>query len=139
MSRLLSTLLQHSYQETIAKMTEYFSPFLQCTTAIILGATAYYIYSLIKMANEIINELLPEVSHDPLKSDVKRQKLTECVLTGNSIKFCEKLIRKNKVKNLMLKKWINSSVIMKLSSSGQMVKSLGKSIIKMYLMGACAG
>ena len=54
-------LLQHSCQETIAKIIEYFSLILQCTTTIILGATAYCIYSLLKMAEASINDLLPEV------------------------------------------------------------------------------
>ena len=42
-----------------------------------------------KMANEIINDLLREVTYDPPKSEVKRQKLTECVLTGNSKQYLE--------------------------------------------------
>ena len=51
-------------------MIEYFSLILQCTTVIILWATAYCIYSIIEMANEIINDLLPEISHIPPKSEV---------------------------------------------------------------------
>ena len=43
------------------------------------------------MANEIINDLLPEVSQDPPKSEVKRQKLIECVLTGNSKQYLGKV------------------------------------------------
>ena len=71
--------LQQKCQKTIAKMLEYLSFLLQlqCITTIILGATAYYLYSLIKMANEIIDVLLLEVSHDPPKSEIKRQKLIE--------------------------------------------------------------
>ena len=42
------------------------------------------------MAYEIINDLLPEVSHNPPKSEVKRQKLTDCVLTGNSKQYLGK-------------------------------------------------
>ena len=78
----------------------YISITLQCTTAIILWATAYYIYSLIKMTNEIINDLLPEVSHDPPKSEVKRQKLIECVLTGNSKQYLRKAYTKEQIKKL---------------------------------------
>ena len=79
-------------------MIEYFSLILQCTTTITLWANAYYIYPLIKMANEIINELLPEVSHDQPKSEVKRQKLIECVLTGNSKQYLGKAYTEEQVK-----------------------------------------
>ena len=41
----------------------------------------------------IINDLLPEKSHDPPKSKVKRQKLIKCVLTRNS-KHTEEQINK---------------------------------------------
>ena len=58
---------------------------------IMLEATIYYLYSLIEMANEIIDDLvLLEVSHSPLKSDLKRQKLMECVLTRNSKQYLGK-------------------------------------------------
>ena len=42
------------------------------------------------MANEIICGSLPEVSYEPPKSEVKRQKLIECVLTGNSKQYLGK-------------------------------------------------
>ena len=54
-----------------SKMIEYLSFFLQCATVKILGATTHYIYSLLKMADASINDLLPEVPYDPPKSDVK--------------------------------------------------------------------
>ena len=91
-------------------MREYFSLILQCTTAIKLAATTYYIYSIIKMTKEIINDSLPEISHDPPKSEVKRQKLIECVLIGNSKQYLRKAYTKEQVKKL---KWISSSVITK--------------------------
>ena len=78
-------------------MIEYFGFILQCTTAIILEATAYYLYS--KMVEMSINELLPEVPYFPPKSDVKQQKLIECVLTENSRQYLGKLIPKNKLTN----------------------------------------
>ena len=40
--------------------------------------------------------------------------------------------------NLVKKKWKNFLIIMELSFSGQMVKSLGHSMINMHSMGACA-
>ena len=72
------------------------------------------------------------------QSDTKRQKLLECVLTGNS--------------NLSLGKVYTEEQLAKLSEedveqlynnyeaklSGQMVRSLWRSIINMYSMGACA-
>ena len=102
-------LLQNSCQETIGLLSrdlqhsclEYLSFLLQCTTTIILSAIAYYLYSLIKGANEIIVDLLLEVSHDPPKSEVERQKLWE------------KLIPKNRLTSSVLKTWINSSAITK--------------------------
>ena len=81
-------------------MLEYLSFILQCKTVILLGATSYYIYSFIKMAELIINELLLEVSHDPPESDVKRQKLIECVLTGNSKLYLGKDYTKEQVSKL---------------------------------------
>ena len=64
----------------MTKMIEYLS-FLQLFTFIILEAAAYYIYSLIKKVEESSNDLLPEVSYDLPKSDVKGQKLMKCALT----------------------------------------------------------
>ena len=40
--------------------------------------------------------------------------------------------------SLVWRKWINSSAITKQKLLGQMVESLGKSIISMYFMGVCA-
>ena len=65
-------------------MIGYFSLSLLCTTSIKLWATTYYIYSLLKLAEASINDLLPEVPYEPPKSEVKRQKFIEYVLTGNS-------------------------------------------------------
>ena len=81
-------------------MLEYLSFILQCKTVILLGATSYYICSFIKTAELIINELLLEVSHDPPESDVKRQKLIECVLTGNSKLYLGKDYTKEQVSKL---------------------------------------
>ena len=58
-------LLQHSCQQIITEIIEYLS-------FLLLEASAYYyIYSILKMAEEIINELLLEVPFKPLESDVK--------------------------------------------------------------------
>ena len=39
------------------------------------------------MADASINDLLLGIPYDPPKSDMKRQKLIECVLTGNSKQY----------------------------------------------------
>ena len=90
------------------------------------------------MANEIISDLLPEVSHNPPKSEVKRQKLTECILTGNSKQYLAKAYTKEKVNKLIVEEVDKLFSSYKAKLSGQMVKSFSKSIIKMYSMGACA-
>ena len=72
------------------------------------------------------------------QSDTKHQKLLECVLTGNSKLYLGKVYTEDKLAKL------NNEEVEKLFNnyeaklSGQMVKSLGRSVIYMYLMGACA-
>ena len=108
---------------------------------ILLGVTAYYIYSLIKMAESIINELLLEVSHDPPESDVKRQKLIEYVLTGNSKQYLGKAYTEEEVSKLSAEEVGKLFTVFSNYEAevlGQMVKSLGKSIVRMYSMEACA-
>ena len=67
----------------------------------------------------------------------KRQKLLECVLTGNSKLCLGKVCTEEQINKR------NDEDVYKLFNnydaklSGQMVKSLGKSIINMYSMGAC--
>ena len=72
------------------------------------------------------------------QSDTKRQKLLECVLTGNSKLYLGKVYTKEKIKELSdeeVDKLFNNY---EAKLSGQMVKLLGCSIINMYSMGACA-
>ena len=72
------------------------------------------------------------------QSDTKHQKLLKCVLTGNSKLYLGKVYTEEQLKKL------NKEEVEKLFNnyeaklSGQMVKSLGKSIINMYSVGACA-
>ena len=76
---------------------------------------------------------------DAPQLDSKRQKLLECVLIGNIKLYLGKVYREqrvNELSNAEVDKLFNNYEA-KLSS--QMVKSLGKLIIIMYLMGACAG
>ena len=86
---------------------------------------------LLKMAEEIFS------GYDA-QSDTKSQKLLECVLTGNSKLYLGKVYTEEQLAKL------NEEEVEKLFNnyeaklSGQMVKSLGRSIINMYLMGVCA-
>ena len=91
-----------------------------------------------KMANEIINDLLPEISHDPPESGAKRQKLIECVLTGNSKLYLGKVYTEEQINKLIVEDVDKLFSNYEAKLSGQMVKSPGKSIIRTYSMGACA-
>ena len=81
------------------------------------------------MAEASINDLLLEVSSDPSKSDVKRQKLIECVLTRNSNQYLGKAYTKKRVAELSpieVDKLFNNY---KVKLSRQMVQSLCKLIL----------
>ena len=118
-------------------MLEYLNFFLLYT----IFASILYLYirikkyfPILKMAEELIGNLGYGVS----KSDTKNQKLLECVLTGNSKLYLGKVYTEEQLAKL------NEEEVEKLFNnyeaklSGQMVKSLGKSIINMYSMGACS-
>ena len=83
-------------------------------------------------------ELISNLGYESPKSDTKRQKLLECILTRNSKLSLGKVYTEEKIKEL------NKEEVEKLFNnyeaklSGHMVKSLGKSIINMYSMGACS-
>ena len=72
-----------------------------------------------------------------LQSDTKHQKLLECILTGNSKLYLGKVYTEEQLNNLSkeVEKLLDNY---EANLSGQMVKSLGKSIINMYSMVACA-
>ena len=72
------------------------------------------------------------------QSDTKRQKLLECVLTGNSKLYLGKAYTEDQLAKLNdeeVEKLFNNY---KAKLSAQIVHSLGCSIINMYSMGACA-
>ena len=86
---------------------------------------------LLKMAEEIFS------GYDA-QSDTKCQKLLECILTGNSKQYLGKAYTEDQFPKLSeeeVEKLFNNY---EAKLSGQMVKSLGHSVINMYLMGACA-
>ena len=75
---------------------------------------------------------------DAPQTDSTREKLLECILTGNSKLCLGKVYTEKRVNELgdeEVGKLFNNY---EAKPSGQMVKSLGKSIINMYSMGACA-
>ena len=83
-------------------------------------------------------ELISNLSYGAPQSDTKRQKLLECVLTGNSKLYVGKVYTDDQLAKLSkeaVEKLLNNY---EAKLSAQMVKSLGKSIINMYSMGACA-
>ena len=81
------------------------------------------------MAEELIGNLGYDTQSPPggALPDTKCQKLLECILTGNSKLYLGKVYTEDQLFNNYEAKL-----------SGQMVKSLGHSIINMYSMGACA-
>ena len=118
-------------------MLEYLKFFLLCA----IFALIFYLYSWVKRYLPIlkmVEELIGNLGYETLQSDTKCQKLLECVLTGNSKLYLGKVYTEEKIKGL------NEEEVEKLFNnyeaklSGQMVRSLGCSIINMYLMGACS-
>ena len=83
-------------------------------------------------------ELISKLGYETPQSDTKRQKLLECVLTGNSKLYLFKVYTEEMIKELNeeeVEKHFNNC---QAKLSCQMIKSLGKSIINMYSMGACS-
>ena len=83
-------------------------------------------------------ELISNLGYGAPQSDTNRQKLLKCILTGNSKLYLGKVYTEEKIKELNeeeVEKLFNNYEV---KLSGQMVKSLGKSIIDMYSMGACS-
>ena len=86
----------------------------------------------------MVEELICNLGYETLQSDTKHQKLLECVLTRNSKLYLGKVYTEEKIKELNeeeVEKLFNNY---KAKLSGQIIKSLGCSIINMYSMGACS-
>ena len=118
-------------------MLEYLNFFLLCT----IFASILYLYIQIKKYFPILKmaeELIGNLGYETLQSDTQRQKLLECVLTGNSQLYLGKVYTEEQLAKL------NEEEVEKLfnnyeaKQTGQMLKSLGCSIVNMYSMGACA-
>ena len=87
-----------------------------------------------KMAEELIGNL----GYETPQSDTKRQKLLECILTRNSKLYLGKVYTEEQLAKLSkeeVEKLFNNY---EAKLSGQIVKSLGKSIINMYSVGSCS-
>ena len=83
-------------------------------------------------------ELIGNLGYESPQSDTKHQKLLECILTRNSKLYLGKVYTEDQLAKLSeeeVEKLFNND---KAKLSGQMVHSLGCSIINMYSMGACA-
>ena len=87
------------------------------------------------MAEDNINFIF---GGETLQSDTRCQKLPKCILTGNSKLYLGKVYTEEKIKELSEEEVEKPFNNYEAKLSGQMVKSLGCSIINMYSMGACA-
>ena len=118
-------------------MLEYLNFCLLCA----IFASILYLYIRIKKYFPILKmeeELIGNSGYGAPQSDTKHQKLLECVLTGNSKLYLGKVYTDDQLAKLSeeeVEKLFNNY---EAKLSGQMVKSLGKSIINMYSMAACA-
>ena len=82
-------------------------------------------------------ELIGNLGYETPQSDTKHQKLLECVLTGNNKLYLGKVYTEEQLAKLSeeeVEKLFNNY---EAKLSGQMVKSLGCSVINMYSMGPC--
>ena len=118
-------------------MLEYLNFCLLCT----IFASILYLYIRIKKYFPILKmaeELIGNLGYGAPQSDTKPHKLLEYVLTRNSKLYLGKVYTEEQLAKL------NEEEVEKLFNnyeaklSGQMVKSLGKSSINMYSMGACS-
>ena len=116
-------------------MPEYLNFCLLCA----IFASILYLYIRIKKYFPILKmaeELIGNLGYGAPQSDKKHQKLLECILTGNSKLYLGKVYTEEKIKELNeeVGKFFNNYEAL----SGQMVKSLGRSVINMYSMGVCS-
>ena len=118
-------------------MLEFLNFFLLCT----IFSSIFYLYIRIKkyfLILKMAEKLIGNLGYAAPQSNTKQQKLLECVLTRNSKLYLGKVYTEEQFAKL------NEEEVEKLFNnyegklSGQLVKSLGKSIINMYSMGACS-
>ena len=107
----------------------------------VLFALIIYLYSQVKRYLPILKvaeELISNLGYETQQSDTKRQKLLECILTGNSKLYLDKVYTEEQFARLSEKEVEKLFNNYEAKLVGQMVKSLGKSMINMYSMGACS-
>ena len=80
-------------------------------------------------------ERISNLGYETPQSDTKRQKLLECVLTGNSKLYLGKVYTEDQLAELSEEEVENLFNNYEAKLSGEMVKLLGESIINMYSMG----
>ena len=71
-------------------------------------------------------------------SESKRQKLLKCVLMGESKSYLGKIYTEEQINKLKEEEVNRLFALYEAKLSSQMIKSLGKSIIQMYSIGACS-
>ena len=101
----------------------------------------FYLYSRVKRylpPLKMAEELISNLGYGTPQSDTKHQKLLECILTGNSKLYLGKVYTEERIKELNEEEVEKRFNNYEAKLSGQMVKSLGCSIINMYSMGACS-
>ena len=118
-------------------MLEYLNFCLLCA----IFASILYLYIRIKKYFPILKmaeELIGNLGYETPQSDTKRQKLLEYVLTGNSKLYLGKVYTEEQLAKLSKEEVEKVFNNYEAKLSGQMVKSIGKSVINMYSMGACS-
>ena len=118
-------------------MLEYLNFCLLCA----IFALIFYLYIRIKKYFPILKmaeELISNLGYETAQFDTKRQKLLKCVLTRNSKLYLGKVYTEEQLAKLNEEEVEKPFNNYEAKLSGQMVKSLGKSIINMYSMGACS-
>ena len=129
-------------------MLEYVILSLLLTSTSTLLFITYKGYSLYKRFNKmtdlIIDNLIAtekkvevETSQGPRTSEMK-DKLITCVLSGKSKTYLGKVYSEDQIRELNDEETIKLFNNYESKLSGQMVKSLGKSIVGAYSMAACA-
>ena len=106
-----------------------------------LFALIFYLYIRIKKYFPILKiaeELIVNLGYESPQSDKKHQKLLECILTGNSKLYLGKVYTEDQLAKHSEKEVEKLFNNYEAKLSGQMVKLLGRSIINMYSVGACA-
>ena len=113
-------------------MLEYLNFFLICSLLTLI----YYMYIRMKRYLPLL-KMAEEIFSGP-QSDTKRQKLLECVLTRNSKLYLGKVYTEEQLAKLNARRSRKLFNNYEAKLSGQMVHSLGCSVINVYSMGACA-